>query len=161
MKKNLTWIIVAFLAGILIGCAILWFCCCGCGNKSCEKSCDKRQCNVCDLDSLTPAPILIDTITAKNYFQTYLLAPEGHDTINGFTINLEQFRAMCMILNADTTASVHGFRIYLGADSIPGNRVYMVVGIGSPDKVGTIYKTSAVNSGLCPIVCDSSSPITD
>jgi hypothetical protein len=69
----------------------------------------------------------------------------------------DRFNAMGQILNSDST--VNGFRIYLGADSIPSNQAMMVVGTGSPDKTATIYKTSFSGSGPCPYFCDVSSPI--
>jgi hypothetical protein len=156
MKNKFTWIIVAFIVGVLIGCAIIWMCCCGC----CKTSCKAEHCKVCELDSLSAKSTLIDTIAANTYYHTYHSNPDIIDTLKGFTINLEQFHAMCMILNADTTGSVHGFRIYMGADSIPANKVMMVVGTGSPDKTAQIYLTSAAASGPCPFICDTQSPIT-
>ena len=155
MKNKFTWIIVAFIGGVLIGCAIIWICCCGC----CKKSCEKGHCKVCQLDSLTTKLTRIDTITANTYYRIYHSNPDIIDTLKGFSINLEQFHAMCLILKADTSGSVHGFRIYMGADSIISNRVMMVVGIGTPDHTGTIYSTPATGSGPCPYLCDTGSPI--
>jgi hypothetical protein len=144
--------ILPFLTGAIIGAVIVWTCysCC------CKKQCD-QECRMVRMPSLKSEPVLIDTTSAKNYFHTYLLAPVSVDKLKAFTVNLEQFYAMGQILNTDST--VHGFRIYLGADSIPSNQVMMVVGTGSPDKSATIYKTSFSGSGPCPYFCDVSSPI--
>jgi hypothetical protein len=152
MKNKFTWIVLAFLIGVLIGGAIIWLCC-GC---CCKKQCNEH-CQVAKPFSLKTAPKLIDTIAANAHYHTYLLAPVSVDTLKAFTINLEQYYAMGLILNADT--SVHGFRIYMGADSIPSNQIMMVVGTGSPDKTGTIYSTTAAGSGPCPFICDKPSPI--
>ncbi len=154
MKNKFTWIIVTFLLGIIIGGTIVWLCCCCCCKKSCDQHCQMLKKPL----SLKTEPKLIDVPTANNYFHTYLLAPVSVDTLKAFTINLEQFYAMELILNTDT--SVHGFRIYMGADSIPTNQVMMVVGTGSPDKPGTIYSTKPAGSGPCPLMCDKGSPIT-
>lgn len=155
MKSKLPLLIVTFVVGILIGCSIIWLCCGSCNKSSCKAG----NCKVCQLDSLTSQLTLINTKTAHAYYKLYHSRPDSIETLKGFTINLAQFHAMCMIMNADTSGTLHGFRIYMGADSIPSNRVMMVVGTGSPDKYGTIYSTSAENSGPCPLICDSDSPI--
>jgi hypothetical protein len=81
------------------------------------------------------------------------------DTVNGlkaYTINFDQYRAMKIIAEGDT--SVHGFRIYNGMDSL--TPIKMVVGTGSPDKIAKIYVTTDVKSGPCPDVCDDSHQIS-
>lgn len=153
MKNKFTWIVLTFLIGFLIGGCIVWLCIGGCCKKKCDQTGEAIQ-----LRSLQRDSKLIDTIAANNYFHTYLLAPLSVDTLKAFAINLEQFYTMGLILNSDS--SVHGFRIYMGADSIPSNPVMMVVGTGSPDKIGTIYLTTSIGSGPCPYFCDKSSPIT-
>lgn len=153
MKNKFTWMVLPFLIGLLIGGGIVWLCYCGC----CKKQCG-RQCQGAKPASMQKDLKLIDASTANNYFHTYLLSPVSVDTLKAFAVNLEQYYTMGLILNADT--SVHGFRIYMGADSIPSNPVMMVVGTGSPDKTGKIYRTSAIGSGPCPYFCDKSSPIT-
>jgi hypothetical protein len=153
MKNKFTWMVLTFLIGALIGGALVWFCYCGC----CQKKCD-HMCQYATTQTSKDAPKLIDVKVANKYFRTYMLKPVSVDTLKAFTINLEQFQAMGRILSED--ASVHGFRIYMGADSIPSNQVMMVVGTGSPDKTSSIYKTSSADSGPCPFICDVNSPIT-
>ncbi|MEI6900612.1 MAG: hypothetical protein WCL00_12100 [Bacteroidota bacterium] len=156
MKNKVPFMIVTFVVGILFGCLIFWFCSSGCQGKSCKT----EHCKICQLESMPVQPTHIDTTKAQAYYHLYHSNPDSIGVLKGFTINLEQFRAMCMILQNDTTGSVHGFRIYMGADSILTNKVLIVVGSGSPDKSGDIYSTSAAGAGPCPIVCDSDSPIT-
>jgi hypothetical protein len=152
MKNKFTWMGLTFLIGLIIGAVIVWLCYCGCGKRQCD-----HQCKVVETDSLQSGMNKIDTTAANNYFKTYLLSPMSVDTLKAFTVTLEQYNAMTLILNNHSTAQ--GFRIYMGADSIPSNRVMMVVGFGSPEYSGDIYSTSAAGSGPCPIVCDQSSPI--
>jgi hypothetical protein len=151
MKNKFAPMLIAFLVGAIIGAGIIWLCCCGCCQKSCEK-----QCQVVKPRSLLDEPKLIDVAAARTSIQTYRQAPVSVDTLKGFAINLEQYYAMGLILNADTT--VHGFRIYMAADSIPSNLVMIVVGTGSPDKTSSAYSTKSSGSGPCPFICDSSSP---
>ena len=153
MKKEFIWIIAAFIIGILIGGAIVW----KCGSGCCKTSCSDKECIIIKPSPYGKNTATIDTIAANSYYHAYLGAPVSIDTLKAFTINLEQFYAMGKILNADST--VHGFRIYMGADGSPAKPVMMVVGTGSPDKTGSIYLTSAIGSGPCPIICDVSSPI--
>jgi len=152
MKNKFSMWVLPFLIGVLIGGALVWLCYCCCCKMQCS-----RQDKTVQMDSLLVAPQLIDTITANNYFKTYMLSPVGVDTLKAFTINLQQYNAMGLILKA--IPSAHGFRIYMGAQGTPTNRILMVVGTGSPDKTGTIYATSATGTGPCPIVCDNTSPI--
>ena len=153
MKNNFAKMILLFLGGLLIGGAIVWLCFCGC----CKKQCNQPH-NVVNSDNFPIPPSLIDTTTAKIYFHNYMNSPVGVDTLKAIVVNLQQYYAMGLILNADTTVS--GFRIYMGAtDSTNTNPVMMVVGFGSPDHTETIYTTSADNAGTCPYICDVDSPI--
>jgi hypothetical protein len=154
MKNNSTKMILLFLAGLIIGAAIVWLCFGGC----CKKHCD-HQCQVVKPRMMKMEPVKIDTIVAKNYFHNYLFSPVSVDTLKALAINLEQYHAMSLILNADST--VTGFRIYMGAtDSTNTNQIMMVVGFGTPDHSDAVYSTSKTGSGTCPFICDGSSPIT-
>jgi hypothetical protein len=155
--KNKVWIIVSFIVGLIIGAAIVCLFCCHCCEKSCNSGCGGK-CPMTELSKeLQKEPQLIDVPTANKYFHTYLSKPISVDTVRAFTINLEQFVAMGKIFKAES--EVHGFRIYYGADPTPDSLVMMVVGVGSPEKNGTIYATSSRGSGLCPTLCDYSSQI--
>ncbi len=95
---------------------------------------------------------------ANTLFKAYLAnTPFVTDTLRAFTINMQQFDAMKLIAYRDS--SVHGFRIYMGLDSL--TPVRMVVGTGSPDKTDQIYQTTDACSGPCPHICDESSPIME
>jgi hypothetical protein len=155
MKNNFTKMIFLFLAGLLVGGAIVWLCFCGCCNKHCD-----HKCLVVKPPLMKNDPVSIDTVTAKNYFHNYMLSPVSVDTLKALVVNLEQYHAMSLILNADP--KVMGFRIYMGATDTTGTTpVMMVVGFGTPDHTETIYTTSADDSGTCPFICDVDSPITN
>ncbi|MCX6303992.1 MAG: hypothetical protein NT040_03400 [Bacteroidetes bacterium] len=98
---------------------------------------------------------IITVQEANTYFHTYMNHPDSAIPFKAFSINLEQFNAMKLIANGDT--SVHGFRVYMGMDSL--TPVRMVVGTGSPDKVRLIYMTEESGSAPCPWLCDVTSPI--
>jgi len=150
MNQKFIYPLLYVIAGMVLGAIIAWmvFNCC-CGTKCPAKPGDTD-------DPVTLGYQQIDTITANNYFKAYMNNPHV-DTLWGFTINSSQFSAMKQIAEGDT--SVHGFRIYMGNDS--RGPVRMVVGTGSPDKVGTIYVTTDEASGPCPDMCDDESPIID
>ncbi len=149
MKKELIWVILAFIAGLLIGALVICkcWCCCSDGCKTEVFS---------DPIKAFTVPSLITEGEANTQFHKYMENPDTIGVLKGFTINMAQYNAMGQILSADTT--VNGFRIYMGADSL-ANRLMMVVGTGSPDKTSTIYETEAAESGPCPYVCDDASPI--
>jgi hypothetical protein len=150
MKNRTTLLLLTFAAGVIIGAVIVWMLC----NCCCKTSCCSNQATFIG----DPAGLKKISVTkANSFFKTYIKNPLSVDTLKAFTINAEQFNAMTMIVKADST--VHGFRIYMGADSL--TPVRMVVGTGSPDKTNLIYATSDLNSGPCPHVCDKSSPIMD
>jgi hypothetical protein len=147
--KNKTTILLAFLAGAIIGAVIVWMSCTYC----CKTRCCSQQCSmVPDTTGLT----LITVQQANTFFKDYMNHPDTvKRTLRAFTINYEQFRAMKIIDREDST--VHGFRIYMGMNGM--TPVRMVVGTGSPDKVAYIYATTDESSGPCPDVCDDQSPI--
>ena len=149
MKDISPKMILIFLVGLLIGGALVWFFFFGCCKKQCGHYCQGEK---------IPQPSTIDTITANNYFNNYMLSPDGADTIKALAVNLAQYNAMSLILNSDNT--VKGFRIYYGAtDTTGSNRIMMVVGFGSPDHASAIYATDSEEAGLCPFICDEDSPI--
>jgi hypothetical protein len=150
MKKEWIWVILAFIAGVLIGALVICKCWCCCSG-SCETDV------MVDTDKAFPQTSLITEGEANTQFHKYMENPDTVGILKGFTINMAQYNAMGQILSADTT--VNGFRIYMGADSLTANRLMMVVGTGSPDKTSTIYETEAAESGPCPYVCDDASPI--
>lgn len=156
MKSKIIWMALIFIAGILGGYLISRMCCNKCDQKCCKTELSSGTQAAAMMSRITR----IDTIMAKSFFRLYHAHPDTICGLKGFTINMDQYQAMKMILDADSTNSVHGFRFYLGADKSSSNRILMVVGTGSPDKTGTIYSTSAAGAGPCPLVCDSDSPIT-
>jgi hypothetical protein len=149
MKNKTTMLLLPFVAGAIIGAAIVWML----GNCCCKTSCSTQD------DNLTTDTTRIRQIKvgiANKYFKNYLEHFDRVDTFKAFSITPDQFTAMKMIAKGDT--SVHGFRIYMGMiDSL--TPVRMVVGTGSPDKVNAIYTTNALGAGPCPWVCDKASPI--
>ena len=141
-------LLLTFVAGAIIGAAIVWMLC----NCCCKTSCCTDQSKV-KSDSTGVSPISVETANA--YFKAYLNSPISVDTVKAFTVNFEQYNAMKIIAAGDST--VHGFRIYMGVNG--QSPVMMVVGTGSPDKVNSILSTPAKNSGPCPYACDKTSPI--
>ena len=142
-------LLLTFVAGAIIGAAIVWMLC----NCCCKTSCSTQQDNA---KSDTTGIRQISVETANSYFRAYMNNPVSVDTVKAFSINAEQFSAMKLIAQSDST--VHGFRIYMGMDSLAAVRI--VVGTGSPDRTKTIYVTTDFGSGLCPYICDKSTPIT-
>jgi hypothetical protein len=151
MKNKFIMLLLALIAGVIIGAAIVWmiFNCC------CQRGCGTGQND--NPPPLPPGVQLISVSTANNYFKAYLNSPISVDTLKAFSINADQFAAMKLIEASDTT--VHGFRIYMGVDG--QNPVRIVVGTGSPDKTNLIYATDDAGSAPCPYLCDDSSPIMD
>jgi hypothetical protein len=148
MKNKFTMLLLPLVAGLIIGAAAAWMLCnCCCKTSSCKHECGNK------IDTTGTRQISVKV--ANTYFKSYLANFISIDTLKGFTINSEQFNAMKLISKSDST--VHGFRIYLGMDSL--TPVRMVVGIGSPDKVSNIIVTTNLNSGPCPYICDKLSPI--
>jgi hypothetical protein len=149
MKNKMTMFLLTFVAGAIIGAAIVWMLC----NCCCKTSCCSQQGKE---KSDTTGIREISVQTANAYFKAYLNYPISVDTMQAYSINPEQYNAMKLIAASDPT--VHGFRIYNGMDSLTPVRI--VVGTGSPDRTKVIYATSDAGSGLCPYICDKSSPIT-
>ncbi|MEI7661389.1 MAG: hypothetical protein WCK34_04295 [Bacteroidota bacterium] len=152
MKNKFTMLLAAFVAGAVIGVLIFWLLCCNCSKHSC---CQKQCCMAPDTSGIH----VITAKTANNLFKAYLASSSviGADTLKAFTVNLQQFNAMKLIAKHDS--SVHGFRIYMGMDSLTS--VMMVVGTGSPDKTDYIIQTTDAASGPCPHVCDETSPVVE
>ena len=142
--------LLAFVAGVVIGAAILWMIC----NCCCKQSCSRTPVPEPIIDSAAMRKVSVQQ--ANTYFHAYFNSPVSVDSLKGFTINFQQFEAMKAIANIDST--VHGFRIYMGMDS--NTPVRLVVGTGTPDHTDNIYVTSDVDSGPCPHICDDTSPIT-
>jgi hypothetical protein len=149
MKNRTTLLILTFAAGAIIGAAIVWMLCICCCKTSC---CSHQTSFIGDTTGIRK----ISVPTANSFFKNYLESPTSVDTLIAFTINAEQYNSMVMIAKSDPT--VHGFRIYMGIDSVK-TPVMMVVGTGSGDKGNPVYGTSSLNSGPCPRVCDRTSPI--
>jgi hypothetical protein len=149
MKNKTTMFLLALFIGAIIGAAICWMLC----NCCCQSQCT----SITDSPGDTTAIHQVSVTTANTYFRTYFNNPVSVDSLKAFSINNDQFTAMKLIAASDST--VHGFRIYMGMDSLTPVRI--VVGTGSPDKTNMIYITNDLNSGPCPWACDSQSPISD
>jgi hypothetical protein len=150
MKNKTTILVLTFVAGAIIGAAIVWLLCCNC----CKKECVSKPPEV-KFDSTGITRITAQK--AKLLSQTYMFSPLTVVGLKAFTINFDQFNAMKIIAGRDST--VHGFRIYMGMDK--KTPVRMVVGTGSPDKTDDIYLTDSDDSGPCPEVCDDAGPPSD
>ncbi|MDP1621012.1 MAG: hypothetical protein Q8M08_01605 [Bacteroidales bacterium] len=149
MKTNVI-IASSFVAGAIIGAAIVFMLSNCCYKTICQTDHDFP---VVD----TSAIRLISVQQANTYFNAYMKNPDSVVPFKAFSINAQQFYAMKLIADNDT--SVHGFRIYMGMDNMKAVR--MVVGTGSPDIVKTIYITDESGSGPCPRLCDDESPIME
>jgi hypothetical protein len=148
MKNNSIMYVLTFVAGAIIGAAIFWISCSYC----CKSSCCAQTCGP-GID--TTGFSRIDVATASTYFQNYMADPVKIDTLRAVTISPEQYQAMKMIEELDST--VHGFRIYMGMkDSLTPVRI--VIGTGSPERTDNIFVTTRIASRLCPPVCDVAIP---
>ncbi|MEE4259088.1 MAG: hypothetical protein V2I62_04960 [Bacteroidales bacterium] len=77
----------------------------------------------------------------------------------GFAVNLDQFAAMNKIYQQNQNVS--GFRLYSG-ETRGGDKKSIIVGIsasGKDETSGTIYSAPVFDSGPCPTVCDTHSPL--
>ena len=153
MKNKFTMWALAFVAGAIVGAAIVWIMCCCC----CNKSCTHQKTGVIQQNGDSPGsgPTLVTKEKANTCFKAYLTSFVSVDTLKGFAINMRQFNAMQTIVNGNP--GVLGFRIYMGMDSL--TPVRFVVGFGSPDHVDTVFMTTDENSGPCPHICDTDSPV--
>ncbi|MCB2207760.1 MAG: hypothetical protein KQH67_05640 [Bacteroidetes bacterium] len=78
----------------------------------------------------------------------------------GFAVNIDQLEAMNAIKK--NNPNLAGFRLYSGET---GSRVYksIIVGIspdGKDDVSGNMYSAPVLDSGPCPTVCDTHSPLS-
>lgn len=78
----------------------------------------------------------------------------------GYAVNKDQLEAMNAISKANPNLA--GFRLYSGET---GSRIYksIIVGINADGKdavSGTIYSAPVRDSGPCPTVCDTHSPLS-
>ena len=146
MKKNpVAIIVVAFVAGILLGVSTL------------------------GLLSFTgavtvPAPVQatskISLQDAQSLFRNYFSkAAPTNAVFKGFALNKAQLGALNS-LSAENP-NLAGFRIYMGMDNSNAS-VGIIVGIDNTgkDNMNSIYKASAGPSGPCPTICDGTSGIT-
>ena len=102
---------------------------------------------------------LISAVEANKYFRKYYDNAKVFDQkLKGVSINRDQLEAM-MKLYKDARGA-EAFRVYRGVKN--NASVGIVVGVDSrgTDMSKNIYVTSSSNSGGCPPVCDSDSPIT-
>ncbi len=96
---------------------------------------------------------------ANSAFKTYMTKPEIIcDTIKGYNITTEQVGVMYSMMSA----SLKGFRIYHGVDPSTRQEIGIVVGVDlyGKDVASRVGSTVWGASGMCPIICDVSSPIT-
>ena len=155
MKSKYSMMVLTFLIGVIVGGGIIWLSCCNCCNKHCQ-----GQGGCCQHPIIHKNPEKIDVPTANQYYHNYMKNPISVDSIIAFTITMDQYEAMNLILKAEAANTVHGFRFYMGNKKVGAEPVIIVVGTGSPDKTGTVFSTPASGAGLCPFICDKNSPIT-
>jgi hypothetical protein len=102
----------------------------------------------------------VNTKIANALHQRYLDGAKPMNTVfHAFTINKSQFEAM-KVISRETTG-VYGFRIYPGLDA-EKNTVGIIVAVteeGKDDTTHGIFRSSSVNAGPCPILCDTDSQI--
>jgi hypothetical protein len=159
MEKNkVIWMIGMFLAGVIIGGAIVCMAYCKCGDR-CKPTCnDTTQATQVVPGIHRPVPPLIPLDSAKAYFKCYMKSPKKIDKLVAINVSLDQFVAMQTLLANDSTTA--GFRIYMGVvgDPTPIAMVLATETDGS-DNESVIYQTS--QSDPCPFACDDKSLITE
>jgi len=82
-----------------------------------------------------------------------------NEVFKGFAVNLDQLAAMNKIYQQNQVIS--GFRLYSG-ETRSGDKKSIIVGIsanGKDETSGAIYSAPVRDSGPCPTVCDSYSPL--
>jgi hypothetical protein len=108
----------------------------------------------------------VNTITvpqAISYFKNALrVATPCSGVINGVTLDKNDLTAMSSLLT--TFPNLAGFRVYNGIDD-SGAKIAIIVaidnnGANGTDLTTTIYSATSTRMGLCPPICDQSSPIT-
>lgn len=72
-----------------------------------------------------------------------------NDTLQAFSINLEQLNCMIYLLN-NNPVNVKGFRLYFAGDSV----IMCAINDEGSDIKDPIVTTTSVNSGPCPEICD-------
>jgi hypothetical protein len=100
---------------------------------------------------------------AKAYYEKYMASPDTVcDTIKAFNVTKEQLGAMNDISSSyrDPSNPLMSFRIYKGVDA-SGASISILVGVDgtNKDQPSEIRTTAWGTSGLCPTVCDPSSPV--
>jgi len=77
----------------------------------------------------------------------------------GFSVNLDQLAAMNKIYQQNQNVS--GFRLYSG-ETRGGDKESIIIGVnanGKDETSGVIYRSPVFDSGPCPTVCDTHSPL--
>lgn len=146
MKKNpVSVIVVAFIAGILLGASAF-------GLLSFT--------GAATVPATMQATSKISLQDAQSLFRNYYSKATPTDGVfKGFALN----KAELVALNSLSTENPNlaGFRIYMGMDNSNAS-VGIIVGIDNTGKdyMNSIYKASAGPSGPCPTICDGTSGIT-
>ncbi len=102
----------------------------------------------------------VDLTSATQLTKNYTaVAKPMNKVFRGFAVDTDQLEAMNRILKDNPGFS--GFRIYI-AETARGVEKRIVVGVDANGKDAisrTMYKTPVSDSGPCPSVCDSNSPL--
>ena len=152
MKKNILWLIIGLVIGILATVAVEWFWCCKSGCKPASE-------NMTEM-AMMGSPTTISVDTAAAWFRRYMSHPDTVGVLIGYTLSLEQLSVINMLVKQDS--SIGGFRIYPGVMEGP-MAMTMVLGVSTTgsDVTSYIYATGASGVGPCPTVCDQDSPIVN
>jgi hypothetical protein len=101
---------------------------------------------------------VVNIETARAFHQSYYTgARTPESAVRSYSINMDQYQAMSQLLGEN--ASLGGFRVYFGKNN-RNEDVSMVLGTsGGKDVAASIFLTSPLAAGLCPSICDMSSPM--
>ena len=141
-KKKILWMSATFVAGAIAGIFVL-------GLYSFTTP----------SPSPNPTPSLITVDQAKVFFQNYMkTATASNGIVKGIALDKDEVIAMSNLLNVIPTLS--GYRLYNGIDDT-GGKVCMIVAFDKDgtDLTTTIFSAPVTKMGLCPTVCDMTSPI--
>jgi hypothetical protein len=143
-NKDFLWKFMIFFVGVGVGVVGFW---------------------AIDALIFTPGPLPVTDCATKisvdvahKYSQDYLdRVTTPTEKIKGFTVDNCMINTMNSMLSTNPTPA--GFRIYLGHNG--SDPCWIICGLdqGGADITGTIFNGKANNAGLCPTLCDGTSPI--
>lgn len=141
IKKSTHQVIIAFVAGILIGVTSL---------------------TLVSFSGPSSLPVEMEKLSvtqANTFLKSYLKSAQSiNGPLKAMLIDKDQYSAMNRLLTENPNLA--GFRIYMGKDATNA-KIGMVVGVNSSgnDLTNTIYRSNGTNLSPCPPICDATSTI--